>query len=215
MKNKLPEMLTLDTRSSFEKALAFSLADEKSKECTDRLLDRYGSLVTAFSETPDELCRMCDIGMNQALLIKLIAYVNSRRVTDKFEFGKVHTELEMREYIGALFLGASVESVYVILLDDKGRTVAVEHVNDGVVNASDIVPRKILECAKKKKSTRVILAHNHPKGTSVPSKDDIVTTGRLYNMLAGVGVNLCAHYIAGDDDVRRIDTDVFYSVNEY
>ena len=148
MSNKLglPEMLTFDfnTQSSFEKILAFSIGEEKSRECVGRLLARYGSFATVFSECEEEICRVGGVGMNTALLIKLIAYVNARKITEKFEFGKVHTELEMREFIGALFLGSSVENVYAILLDKEGKTISCEHMSDGTVTASDVIPRKIL-----------------------------------------------------------------------
>lgn len=211
MRNKLslPEMLTLDTRSAFERALAVSIGDEKAKECAERLLTRYGSLATALSEDAEEIARVGNVGMNTALLIKLIGYVNSRRVTEKFEMGRVHDELELREYLAALYLGASVETVYAILLDGQGRTISVEHVSYGTVNASDVVPRKVLELAKKKKATSVVLAHNHPKGSATASVDDIVTTGRLAGVFASVGVRLLAHYIVADGEIARIDPSIY------
>ncbi len=209
-KHGLPEMLTLDLRSSFEKVLAYSIGEEKSRECTARLLERYGSLATVFSENEDEICRVGGVSMSAALLIKLIAYTHSRRVIEKFALGKEHTELELREFIAALFLGASVETVYAILLDDAGGVISAERISDGTVNASDIIPRKILECANKKKSKRIILAHNHPKGSKTPSKDDVMTTGRIFNLFATVGVRLVAHYIVADGDVGRIEADMLY-----
>ena len=211
MKNKLslPEMLTLDTRSAFERALAVSIGDEKAKECTERLLTRYGSLATVLSEDTEEIARVGNVGMNTALLIKLIGYVNSRRVTEKFETGRAYDELELREYLAALYLGASVETVYAILLDGQGRTVSVEHVSYGTVNASDVVPRKVLELAKKKKATAVILAHNHPKGSATASGDDLVTTGKLAGVFASVGVRLTAHYIVADGEIAKIDPSIY------
>lgn len=206
-------MIRFDTGSSFEKALAYTLGEEKSRECVGRLLKRYGSLCTVFSETIEEICRVGEINTNTALLIKLIAYVNSRRVSEKFELGREHTELELREFLSALFLGASVETVYAILLDDANRVVAVEHISDGTVNASDIVPRKILEFAKKKKSSKVILAHNHPKGNASASKEDLMTTGKLMSVFGTVGVRLCAHYIVADGEVYRIESEMLYNPN--
>ena len=208
-KLELPDMLTLDTRSAFERALSVSLGDEKAKECAERLLTRYGSLATLLSATEEEIAEVGCVSMNTALLVKLIGYVNSRRVTDKFELGRTHNELELREYLAALFLGASVETIYVLLFDAKGRTVAVEHVSCGTVNASDVVPRKVLELAKKKNATSVVLAHNHPKGSATASADDIVTTGRLAGVFASVGVRLLAHYIVADGEIARIDPSIY------
>jgi DNA repair protein RadC len=209
-KLELPKMLELDIRTAFEKALAQSIGDEKAKACTRRLLKRYGSLVTVMSESAEEIARAGGVSMNTALLIKLIGYVNSRRVTEKFEFGKVHTELEIREFILALFLGSSIERVYTILFDKNGRTLSVEHINDGTVNASDVVPRKVLEFAKRKNAASLMLAHNHPKGSAKASNDDMLTTGRLAGIFASVGVNLIAHYIVADGEITKINADAIY-----
>ena len=207
---ELPDMLTLDTRSAFERVIAYSVGEEKSAECAARLLDRYGSVTTVLSEGAEEIARVGGFGMNTALLVKLIGYVNSRRVTEKFEFGRVHDELEIRELLAAVFLGASVETVYALLLDAEGRTVALEHISDGTVNASDIVPRKVLECAKRRHATSVILAHNHPKGAATASNDDMVTTGRLAGVFATVGVQLRAHYIVADGEIYKIDAEALF-----
>ena len=120
------EMVTLECCSALERTLAFSIGKEKSRECVNRLLERYGSISTVFSESEEELCRIGGINMNTALLIKLVAYSQARRITDNFKFGEMHTELELREFIGALFLGASVETVYVLLLDEAGRVISAE-----------------------------------------------------------------------------------------
>lgn len=208
---ELPSMLTLDTRTSFERALAFSIGDEKSRECTARLLERYGSISTVFSEREEEICRIGGVNMSTALLIKLIAYVHARRVEERFELRKKHSELELREFISSLFLGSSVETVYVILLDDNSGVISAERISEGTVNTSDVIPRKILECANKRKAKRLILAHNHPKGTKIPSKDDVMTTGRLFNLLATMGIRLVAHYIVADGEIERIEVDMLYN----
>ena len=203
-------MVPFDSRSALEKTLAYSIGDEKSRECIERLSDRYGSFATVFSEDAQELCRFADISMNTALLIKLVAYVNSRRAMSEFKMGRAYTELEMHELLAALFLGASVETVYVLLVDDEDRIVAVEYISEGTINASDILPRKILEYAKRRKCSRVILAHNHPKGRPNPSKEDIMATGRLAGVFGSAGVRLLAHYIVADGEVGKIDAKMLY-----
>ena len=201
----------IPSQSAFERALAYAVGESESREFVEKLLDRYGSFSTVFSTNRDELCYAGGLNFNAAILIKLIAYLNSRRVVEQFTFGKEHTEMELREYICALFLGLSVERVYALLLDDGDRVIATEYISAGTVNASDIVPRKILECAKRKNSSKIILAHNHPKGSAAASKDDLMTTGRLFNLFATVGVRLAAHYIVADGEIGVIDADMLYN----
>ena len=200
-------------RGSFERILAYSVGEEKAAECADRLIRRYGSLATVLSENEDEIARVGGFNTSTALLVKLIAYLNSRRVTDAFDSSDYHDEISLRAYISALFLGASVETVYAILLDDNGKVISAEFISEGTVNASDVIPRKILECARKKRSKNVILAHNHPKGSTEPSNDDIMTTGRLFTLFASVGVRLRAHYIVADGEIGVIDADMVYDAN--
>ena len=196
--------------SSFERVLACSLGAEKSRAAVERLLERYGSFSTVFSATEEEICRIGGISENAAILIKLMAYTNSRRATENFEFGKEHSEVELREYITALFLGLSVETVYALFLDDSGRVIACEYVSEGTVNSSDVIPRKILECARRRKSKNIILAHNHPKGSASPSKDDVMTTGRLVNLFSSVGMRLHAHYVVADGEIGRVEAGMLY-----
>lgn len=207
---KIDDLHAILEESSLVKLLATSVGEGKARECTERLLARYGSLATVFSEHVDDIASVGGINKNAALLIKLVAYVNSRRVTDGFRFGVAHSEEELCEYLSALFLGASFETVYAILLDDKNRVISTEFIGEGTVNASDVVPRKILECAKRRGSKRIILAHNHPKGSATPSRDDIMTTGRLFELFATVGVRLVAHYIVADGEVGRVEADMLY-----
>lgn len=195
------------TGCSFERALAYAIGEEKAAASTDRLLTSYGSISTVFSARPEELCYVGDLNRNAVLLVKLMAYLNARRVTDSFTFCTEHTELELRDYIAALFLGSSVETVYALLLDEQNRVIFTEHISDGTVSSSDVVPRKILECLRRRGAKRVILAHNHPKGNAEASGDDLSTTGKLYVLFASVGVRLVAHYIVADGDVVRLDAD--------
>ena len=208
---ELTNMTAFDTSSSFERALAASIGEVKGKECVRRLLGRYGSVASIMSGSIDDICKFGKINVNTALLIKLIGYVNSRRVTDAFEMNKAYTEIELREYLAALFLGASVETVYALFLDDANRIIGVEHISEGTINTSDIVPRKLLELAKKKNSKRLIVAHNHPNGRAVPSKDDVMTTGRLVNVFGTVGVRIAGHYIVADGEVARIESEMLYN----
>ena len=89
--------------------------------------------------------------------------------------------------------------------------IATEYISDGTVNSSDVVPRKILECARRRGSRNIILAHNHPKGSAEASKDDLMTTGRLFNLFASVGVRLIAHYVVADGEISVIGADMLYN----
>lgn len=193
----------------FAAILSAAIGKEKANEAARALLNKYGTLNTILSAGVDEIALAGGINTSAALLIKLLGYVNSRRITDKFEFGKKHNEMEMREYIRAIFLGLSVETVYVILLDEHSRVISCEFIGEGTVSASDVYPRKLIECAIKKRAASAILLHNHPKGTPVPSKDDVSATNRLGGIFTASGIRLAGHYVVADGEIGGVELSAF------
>jgi DNA repair protein RadC len=188
-----------------EELLALVLTREKAKAASVALLMKYGRFSTVLSETEEELCKVGGYGMNTVVLLKLVGYLNARRVTDRFEAGKRYDTVDLIKLVKALYIGVPVETVYMLSFDAKLKLIGVDFMGEGTVGASDIYPRKLLETAIKKKSQSVILAHNHPKGNPVPSKDDHIAMRRLKDMFGSVGINLLSHYIVADGELGRIE----------
>ena len=56
----------------------------------------------------------------------------------------------------------------------------------------------------------MVLAHNHPSGIALPSREDVETTRRLAQALDAVGVILADHIIVADEDfVSLADSRLF------
>ena len=143
-------LTTSEDKSAFERILAYSVGEQKAAECAERLIGRYGSLSTVLSECVDEIARVGDFNTSTALLVKLIAYLNSRRITDSFDPTAQSDEISLRSYVSALFLGLSVETVYAILLDNNGRVISAEFISEGTVNSSTLFQEKFLNVRERK-----------------------------------------------------------------
>ena len=59
--------------------------------------------------------------------------------------------------------------------------------------------RKIVEYALRQKCDIVVLAHNHPNGSAVPSNEDIVATQQIFHALKTVGIQLVDHVIVAGE----------------
>ena len=66
---------------------------------------------------------------------------------------------------------------------------------DGSIVGAGASVRRMAEHAYKKGAAAAILAHNHPGGVPIPSKEDIRITRRLYQALDILEVPLLEHYI--------------------
>ena len=99
------------------------------------------------------------------------------------------------------------EVVYLVCQDVQGRVLSCDKISEGVVNATDVRLRKIMERVVETRADGIIIAHNHPNGVALPSDADAVTTRQIKQMLKSIGVRLRDHIVvAGDDFVSMADS---------
>ena len=66
--------------------------------------------------------------------------------------------------------------------------------------------KEILTEAVKINAPRIILVHNHPSGSSIPSKQDYEVTEKLENAAKILGINLLDHIVIGKGEYTSIKT---------
>ena len=181
-----------DSLEYFTKLL-FPCVRDKAAEMANALLSQFLTIENVFTASTGELISVC--GEKCAFYIKLLAYVTSRREVERFAFGKKHSKVEIADYLKALFLGESVEKTYIICFDSEGRTIGINLLSEGTVNASEILPRKAIESAINMSAAAVSLAHNHPFGTTVASMDDVNITKHFTTLFATCDIAFNDHYI--------------------
>ena len=157
------------------------------------LLLKYRTLENSLNAPVRELSEL--VGEKLAVYLKLLAYVTSRRLTDKYSMGKRYNSAEIAEYLKALFLGESVEKTYLIAFDSSGRLLGVELLGEGTVNSSEILPRKAVETAMTLSAHKVSVTHNHPFGTTNPSKDDVDITRAFVQIFTACEIEFGEHFI--------------------
>ena len=164
-----------------------------SNEISLALLRRYRTIENVFTASVRELISASN--EKCAFFAKILAYVTSRRVTDGFVFGKPHSSAEIAEYFKALFLGESVEKIYIMTFDSTGAVIGCNLLAEGTVTSSEILPRKAVEIAVSAGASSVSVAHNHPFGTTRASNDDINITKLFAAIFRSCDIVLNEHYI--------------------
>ena len=171
-----------------------------------RLIEKFGSISAAADADLLNVADALGGDMSTSLYIKLVCALISRRRCDLFKFGKKHSDEEIESYLISLFLGLSVETVYLLSLRG-GKVVSCERVGEGTVNTSNVLPRKLIEIAKRNMADSVIIAHNHPGGYASPSDDDVAGTRMLRECFASAGVKMLSHYVVAGSGCRKVDVD--------
>ena len=184
--------------NTLEVLLFYAVPRKDTNPIAHRLLDRFGSLSAVLEAEPALLTEVDGVSEHGALLIKLVAslahdYINgARSAAEQIRF----TDLdELGQYIVSQFIGLNRETVMVFSLDASCRITGRKILfcgsfRDAKVSAADLSRFAIASGAE-----FVVLAHNHPSGTLIPSETDVSTTRRLFHALHTVGIHLGEHFI--------------------
>ena len=92
------------------------------------------------------------------------------------------------------------EVFQVILLNIKNKVLKIDTVSVGGLNSSLAHPREVFKNAIKYSAGGIILAHNHPSGNVMPSKEDIDLTKRLHEAGNILGIPVLDHLIIGEEE---------------
>ena len=169
---------------------------------SDRLLARFGSLCAVLSSDRRELMA-AGLTERAAILIQTSASILARSAEDRDGSGVVFDRSKkLADFFVRRYLDASVERVSLLLLDGDFRPLTLRKIAEGAINSAVIEPRRIAEEAVFAGASYAVLAHNHPRGLPVPSRDDELTTALTSEALSTVGVSLIEHYlVAGNTAV--------------
>ena len=86
-----------------------------------------------------------------------------------------------------------------IMLNSKARLIGEVNVSKVTVNSSLITPRELFIEALQKNAVSIVLMHNHPSGDPTPSREDMLTTKRILDAGALIGIELLDHIIIGNN----------------
>lgn len=87
------------------------------------------------------------------------------------------------------------EQFHVMYLTSQHQLIECVHHFSGTLDSASVYPREIVKAALQHNAGAVILAHNHPGGTTEPSQADRKITGRLKEALELIGVRTLDHVI--------------------
>ena len=101
----------------------------------------------------------------------------------------------VRDYF-RLKLGDRPHEVFAIaFLDAQHRVLVTEEMFRGTLTQTSVYPREVVIEALNRQAAAVILCHNHPSGSALPSLADEALTQNLKSALALVDVRVLDHLI--------------------
>lgn len=195
-----------------ELALFFVIPRRDTNRIAHELIKTFGSLSAVLDAPAHELINVSGIGENAALFLKLFPSLFRMYEQDKKRKREcIDNTEEAGRRILSQFVGRTNETVYAVYMDNKREVLYSGVLFEGNVNSAQISTRKLAETAMRFNASSVILAHNHPGGIALPSREDIGTTHKIASVLQGIGIELIDHLIVADDDFVSMADSGFFS----
>jgi DNA repair protein RadC len=105
----------------------------------------------------------------------------------------------VRDWLRLKLGGVEHEEFAVIFLNSQNEVIEFEIMFRGTLTQTSVYPREVVKAALHHNSAAVILAHNHPSGTTEPSQADRWLTDQLKAALGLVDVKVIDHFIVTAD----------------
>lgn len=193
---------TFKEHEILEAMLFYTIPQKDTKPIAYDLINTFGSLKGVLEAPYEELVKINGIGENTASFIVFSQLLAKKYLNMSIGMDGVTTlnssDIVM-SYCKAKFLGDTVENVWAIIVDNNLNVIKDVRINEGSVSSTEISPRRLVEIVISNKADSLILTHNHPMGSCLPSKEDVSTTKHLIKTLQALDIRLIDHVIVGRD----------------
>lgn len=146
------------------------------------------------------LCRYRGVG--EAKAVRIMAALELGRRRDKHTLPErpiLDSSVKVYDYLRHLFLDLQHEEAWVLYLNAGKRLIRMEQIGKGGTDYTPVEVRKVLRIALEHNASGIILSHNHPSGTLLPSKADMYLTDKLIAAGHIYDVEILDHLIFTDE----------------
>ena len=182
-------------------------ANESAVALSRRILASVGNSLTALGkQTLAQLTTFKGIGEAKAITILAATEMGRRRAAEtpepqpKIEAPR-HVFTLMQPLIGDL----PHEEFWVLYLNSANRMIHKCRLSSGGITHTIVDIRLLFKNALEQGAVSLILVHNHPSGSTTPSKEDIELTERVRNAGDTLDIKLLDHIIVTEKE--------YYSIN--
>ena len=189
------ELLAILLRTGTKKLNALEMAQSMLRESGGRLDSLAGMSV-------ENLCTFEGIGPGKAVTVAA-AFEIGRRYSSEGSAGcrkRMSSPKDVFRLMYPLLRDISHEECWVLFTNKANILIGKDRLSSGGEDSTVIDNRMIIRRAIERKSSGVILVHNHPSGSALPSAADISQTRMLQSALKTCGLSLIDHVIIGKDN---------------
>lgn len=193
---------TLTDCEFLELLLFYAVQRKNTNEIAKRMINKFGTLADLCEADPKDISNVCEVSENTATLVSLVSNLSKRTIKIRSSNGtkeKINMPESAGKHAKTLFSGVSYEQFYIICLNSQKRVINSALVQKGTLNEVPVYTRLVVELALRHKAHSVILTHNHPGGSLLPSQEDINITKAITAALETINITVNDHIIVSGD----------------
>ena len=196
---------SLDDTDVVELLLTYAIPRKDVYSTARTLVSEFGSVDGVLKASPCELKEKAKLTDHTVTLLKL---VNDIRICPSHitPFGKrrLSNVRSAVEYCHGVLHSFPDEAVIELFLDEESILTDIIRVSLGSVDSVVLPIETIVKNASDQRVKRIIVAHNHPSGSSAPSAADMLATEVLEKALARQGIELAEHIIVSSEECTAL-----------
>jgi DNA repair protein RadC len=187
----LPELLAV--------VLNVGSKSEGILELSNRIVREYGEKSIFSEKDPKKLALDLDIPLIKSCQIIACGELG-RRLYEKNSSGftVIRTARDAYDYLQDM-QNLPKEHLRGLYLNSHNRIIHDEVISIGTINTNIVHPREVFRPAIEYSAVALVLAHNHPSGTAIPSTQDIEITEQLIHAGKILGINVLDHIVITRD----------------
>lgn len=194
--------------NSFEMLLAYDEAGLLGEKQTEVYLETCFDELDQLDLTVDETLKLWQIkqeheiskisnSVNQFPQVKLKIVREKNILSSPIQISSPNDLVELMKPV---FNDLDREQIYCLNLDNQNHPLNMTLIAQGGSTKMFVAPRDVFKTALLCNASKIILFHNHPSGSSMPSMSDIELTKKIRDVGNFLRIPLLDHIVLGDDN---------------
>ncbi len=192
----------LQDHEYLELVLCTAMPRRNTNDIAHRLLSEFGSVPGVFSADYAQLVKIKGVGNGMAGFIASLGKLINKHYSKEVALyrGRFETE-RFISYLKTNYDDKPYEVMDAYFLDEQKFVIASKSFSRGVADRVEFDPEIFTQLLLEFKPAGVVLVHNHPNGSFLPSDADDKTTEKCQIACSYHNVMLCDHFIASKEGV--------------
>lgn len=182
--------------------LRVGVAGKSAVDLARDMTRHFGSLHGLFSANLNDFSSIHGLGPAKFAQLQAVLELSRRALTEKMrDDSSLNSANAVKQYLRLLISHKQYESFVVLFLDVRNCLIASDEMFRGTLTHTSVYPREVVKAALAHNAAGVMLAHNHPSGSSMPSTADHQLTKVLKQALELIDVRTLDHFIVAGPDI--------------